>query len=42
MTERISFRYAERKDVSLILYFIIELAKYEKMEDEVIETAEQL
>lgn len=25
------FRYAEEKDVSLILYFIKELAKYEEM-----------
>lgn len=35
MTE-IEFRFAERKDVSLILYFIKELAEYEKMLDEVV------
>lgn len=36
------FRFAEKKDVSLILYFIKELAKYEKMEDEVVATEELL
>lgn len=36
------FRYAERKDVSLILKFIIELARYEKMENEVIATEDLL
>lgn len=30
------FRYAERKDVKLILQFIKELADYEKMLDEVV------
>ena len=30
------FRFAERKDTALILRFIIELAAYEKMEDEVV------
>ena len=30
------FRYAERKDTSLILQFIRELAGYEKMLDEVV------
>jgi len=30
------FRYAQRKDVSLILQFIKELAEYEKMSDEVV------
>ena len=37
-----TFRYAEKKDVSLILYFIKELARYEKMLDEVIATEENL
>lgn len=35
---QLSFRYAERKDSTLILRFIKELARYEKMEDEVIAT----
>ena len=38
----VSFRYTERKDVELILFFIKELAKYEKMEDEVVATTELL
>ena len=42
MADSISFRYAERKDVGLILSFIMELAKYEKMEKEVIATADLL
>lgn len=36
MTERLTFRKAERKDVPLILRFIKELAEYEKMLDEVV------
>lgn len=36
MCEKINFRYAERKDVSLILEFIKGLAEYENMSDEVI------
>ena len=36
------FRFAERKDVPLILYFIKELADYEKMLDEVVATEEIL
>ncbi len=36
------FRFAERKDVPLILYFIKELAEYEKMLDEVVATEELL
>ncbi len=36
------FRYAVREDVPLILSFIRELAKYEKMEDEVVATPELL
>ena len=32
------FRFAEEKDVTKILFFIQELAKYEKMEQEVIAT----
>lgn len=39
---RVSFRYAKETDVSLILYFIRELAEYEKMSDEVIATEELL
>lgn len=39
MSERkLSFRYAERKDAALIFKFIKELARYEKMEEEVIAT----
>ena len=36
------FRYAERKDTQLILHFILELARYEKLEQEVIATPEIL
>ena len=36
MSSEVNFRYAERKDVTLILNFIKELADYEKMSDEVI------
>lgn len=36
MTDRLTFRKAERKDVPLILRFIKELADYEKMLDEVV------
>lgn len=38
----LSFRYATRDDVELVLYFIKSIAKYEKMEDEVIATKESL
>ncbi len=38
----LSFRYATRDDVELVLYFIKAIAKYEKMEDEVIATKESL
>ena len=34
MAEALTFRYAERKDTELILKFIRDLAKYEKMENE--------
>lgn len=37
-----TFRYAERKDVNLILQFIKELADYEKMLNEVVATPELL
>lgn len=37
-----SIRFAEEKDVSLILYFIKELADYEKMLNEVVATEEIL
>ena len=38
MSDVLDFRYAERKDAGLILKFIKDLAKYEKMENEVIAT----
>lgn len=38
MAEELAFRYAERKDVALILRFISALAEYEKMLDEVAAT----
>ena len=37
-----TWRFAEEKDVSLILYFIRELAVYEKMLDEVVATEQLL
>lgn len=40
--EQLSFRYATKKDVEKILYFIRELASYEKMLDEVVATEENL
>lgn len=40
--ENFMFRFAEEKDVSLILYFIKELAKYEELLDEVVTTEETL
>ena len=36
------FRFAERKDAALILHFIKELARYEKLEHEVVATEELL
>lgn len=36
MSSEVNFRYAERKDIPLILSFIKELADYEKMLDEVV------
>ena len=39
---QIKYRYAQEKDVAKILYFIKELAAYEKMSDEVIATEELL
>ncbi len=38
----LSYRYATEKDIALILFFIKELAKYEKMLDEVVATEELL
>jgi len=38
----LTFRFAEKKDVPLILHFIRELAAYEKMLDEVVATEELL
>jgi len=40
--EKCAFRFAEKKDVPLILYFIKELAKYENMSDDVVATEELL
>lgn len=40
--EQVTFRNAEANDVGLILYFIRELAAYEKMLDEVVATEETL
>ena len=42
MAEALTFRYAERKDTGLILKFIRDLAKYEKMENELIATVDLL
>lgn len=42
MKNNITFRFAEEKDVALILYFIKQLAIYEKMENEVVATEETL
>lgn len=38
----VTIRFAERKDTALILWFIKELAVYEKMADEVVATEEML
>ena len=40
--EKLSFRKAEESDCGLILYFIRELAAYEKMSDDVVATEELL
>ncbi len=40
--QNISFRFAEKKDSSLILKFIRDLARYEKLEHEVVATEELL
>ena len=40
--ENLTFRFAEKEDVSKILYFIRELASYEHMLDEVVATEEVL
>lgn len=40
--DKLKFRFAERKDVPLILHFIKELADYEKMLNEVVATEELL
>lgn len=37
-----NIRYATREDIHTILFLIVEIAKYEKMEDEVIATEETL
>ena len=42
LNSRFTIREAERKDVGLLLEFIRGIAKYEKMEDEVVATAETL
>lgn len=38
----VEFRYAERTDTKLILKFITDLARYEKMENEVVATEDML
>lgn len=38
MKQQLSFRFAEKKDAALILEFIRGLARYEKMENEVVAT----
>lgn len=40
--DEVHFRFAQENDVSTILYFIKELASYEKMSDEVVATEELL
>ena len=40
MSDELTFRFAERKDSKLIFDFIMGIAKYEKMEDEVVNTPE--
>jgi GNAT superfamily N-acetyltransferase len=42
MKNELSFRFAMEKDIPMILYFIKELAGYEKMLDEVVATEELL
>jgi N-acetylglutamate synthase-like GNAT family acetyltransferase len=42
LVNKLVFRYAERKDIPLILQFIKDLADYEKMLEEVIATEEFL
>lgn len=42
MDKRLEFRFAERQDVPAILFFIRQLAEYEKMLDEVVATPELL
>ena len=40
--DQVSFRYAQKEDISLILHFINELAIYEHMQEDVIATEELL
>ena len=40
--DKLTFRFAQEKDAERILYFIRELARYEKMEDDVVATPELL
>lgn len=42
MEKKLTFRYTEKKDVPMILKLIKELARYEKLEDEVVATEEIL
>ena len=42
MAENVTFRFAEREDVPLILEFVKALAEYEKMPDAVCATEEDL
>ena len=42
MDTPVRFRFAEREDTPLVLEFIIELARYEKLEDQVVADVETL
>ena len=42
MKSKLTFRYADKKDTELILKFIVELAKYEELENEVVATEQLL
>ena len=42
MNKSFTIRQAERRDVPLVLEFIRGIAKYEKLEDQVVATAETL
>ena len=42
MSDKLSFRFAQRKDAALIFDFIMRIAEYEKMTDEVLNTPEMV